>query len=289
MTIRNIQNFVDAENNGQTFFSTFRKTPNVATGAGVWFDLSMSPGNPQPNNWPGIPYTAAPLTYSTTGGIPHGGNVPGSTKLLKTLGLLTITAAAVPLPMIMCDYLLCYADIDMSITPGFFQNMTNTQTLTRNITGAGVQIMAIEVASQSGAGNPQFQVQYTNSAGVTGRVTPPIACGTQVVPGTLINTAAATARTAGPFLPLQSPDSGVRKIEAIKFLQQDFGLITLVLVDPLENTIIRTVDAAVERNCFLDFSDMPIISDDAFLGLICCPSGSLSGAPIHGYIQTVWG
>lgn len=295
MTIRSLKDLVDAELNGQTFFGTFRKTPNVATGASVWFDLGMSPGNPMPNVYSGDLYTATAMSFSGINavgdGIRHGGNVGqlGFTKYLKTWGMLTVTAAAVPLPMILCDYLLFYQGIDMSISPNAFTPLVNNVTLPRYTNGRGVQMIAILQIAHSGAGNPQFQVQYTNDVGVTGRVTPPIAVGTQIVQGTIVNTATATARCVGPFITLQAGDMGVRKIEAIKFITPDTGILALMLVMPIENSIIRTIDAAVERNSFQDFGDTPIISDDAVLNILCLPSGSLSAAPLHGYLQTVWG
>jgi hypothetical protein len=49
MALRNISDLVAAEDEGRTFFSAWRKTPTQTTGAGIWFDLSMSPGNPVPN------------------------------------------------------------------------------------------------------------------------------------------------------------------------------------------------------------------------------------------------
>jgi hypothetical protein len=291
MTIRNILNLVDAELNGQTFFSTFRKTPGVATGTNIWFDLSMSPGNPSPNNWPGIPYQGYPLAYSTSrcDAIPHGGNVAPLQKVVKAIGLITVTAAAVPLNLILCDYLMSYTDIEMSMPTYVQQTLTTPTPLPRYADGRGVRIMAVVLQPPLGAGNAQFMVSYTNSDGVSGRLTPPVACGTQVVQGTIINTGAAIARCSGPFLPWQAGDSGVRSIEGITFLSQDVGLLALALVMPVENIMIRTIDAPVERVPVTDFNTLPDIVDDAFLGFICCPAGSLSAAPIHGYIQTVWG
>lgn len=289
MALNSVKAFVDAELAGQTAFATWRKTPTQTTGSGIWFDLSMSPGNPVPNYYAASPNIAIALSQSTDGGIFHGGNVGanGYTKYLKTFGAMTVTATAVPLPMLLLDYLMYYPFVDMSITD--YQPMTTNIALPRYPTGAGVRIMAVEVAGQSGVGNPQFQVTYTNQDGVTGRVTPPVACNTQVVNGTIINTAPATNWCNSPFLPLQAGDSGVRLIEGIQFLTADVGLISLVLVEVVDDHIIRTIDAPAERNCFTDFSAMPVIADDAYLNLICCPRGTLSAAPIHGYIQTVWG
>lgn len=289
MTINSIKQFVDAESDGKTFFSAWRKTPTQTTGAGIWFDLSMSPGNPVPNYYAASPNIAIALAQSTDGGIPHGGNVGqlGYTKYLKTFTAMTVTATAVPLQMLLCDYLMYYPFVDMSVTD--YQPLTTNITLPRYPTGKNVQIMAVEVAGQSGVGNPQFQVQYTNSDGVAGRLTTPIACNTQVVNGTIITTAPNTAFSAGPFLPLQAGDTGVRLIEGITFFTADIGLIALVLVEVVDDHHIRTIDAPAERECFSHFSSMPTIADDAYLNLICCPNGTLAAAPIHGLVQTIWG
>lgn len=289
MTITSIKALVDSEIDGRSFFSTWRKTATQTTGAGIWFDLSMSPGNPVPNYYAAAPNISVALSQAVDGGIPHGGNVSqlGYRKHLTRFMAMTQTATAVPLPMILCDYLLFYPFVDMSITEE--QPMTNSVVLPRSTTGAGVQIMAVEVAGQSGVGNPQFFVSYTNSDGVSGRVTTTVACNTQVVNGTIISTSAATARSAGPFLPLQYGDTGVRSIDSITFLSPDIGLIALVLVKPIDNISVRTIDAPAERVPFVDFAHLPIIPDDAYLNLICCPQGNLAAAPIHGYIETVWG
>lgn len=293
MTISNIQQLVDAENAGQTQFFTWRKTPTQVTGAGIWFDLSMSPGNPVPNYYAASPNISVALAQSTDGGIYHGGAVAASgySKYIKTFCAMTATAAATPMSMILCDYLLFYPFIDMSITD--VQYMTTSATLPRYTSGAGVKIMVVEVAGQSGTGNPQFQVGYTNSDGVSGRLTEIVACNAQVVNGTIINTqqkqVAGTKTAVGPFLPLQRGDKGVRSIDSIQFFQGDIGLVSLVLVVPIENINLRGIDAPSERTPVVDFTDLPQIQDDAYLNLICCPNGSLSGAPLHGYLQTVYG
>ena len=286
MALRNISDLIDAEEGGRTWFATWRKTPTQATGAGIWFDLSMSPGNPVPNYYAASPNAAIAMRQSTDGGIPHGGPVAPLTKHLKQFTAMTVTATAVPLPMILCDYLMFYPFVDMSITDA--QTMDNTVTLPRSTSGRGVRIMPVQVAGQSGIGNPQFFVRYTNSDGVTGRQTPAVACNNQVVNGTIITAAPNTAFSAGPFLPLQAGDGGVRAIESVTFLTGDVGLISFVLVKPVENIAIRTIDAPAERVPFTDFCDLPVIEDDAYLNLICCPQGTLAGAPLHGTITTIW-
>ena len=288
--INSVATLVDAEINGQAFLSGWRKQPSQTTGAGIWFDLSMSQGNPVANYYAATPVTATALTDSVNRGIPHGGSVGslGYQKYLKSLTAMTVTATAVPLPMILCDYLMFYSFADMSVTD-YPQPFTTNITLPRYPTGAGVQIMAVEVAAQSGAGNPQFIVNYTNQAGTPGRVTKIQACNTQTVNGTIINTAVATAFTAGPFIPLQDGDTGVRQIDSVRFFTPDIGLIAFVLVKPLATHFIRAIDAPAERNYFQDFSVMPVIQDNAYLNFIVLPNGTLSAVNLLGTIQTVWG
>ena len=44
----NVGALADAELNGQTHYVSYRKVPAVVTGAGTFYDYSMSPGNPAP-------------------------------------------------------------------------------------------------------------------------------------------------------------------------------------------------------------------------------------------------
>jgi hypothetical protein len=287
MALASVKQMIDAENNGQTFFSAWRKTPTQTTNAGIWFDLSMSPGNPAPNYYAAAPNIALRLAQSTDGGIPHGGNVAPLTKHIKQFTAMTASASAAPLPMLLCDYLLFYPFVDMSVTDP--QPMDNTSGINRYVSDKGIQIMAVEVAGQSGVGNPQFNITYTNQNGVSGRVTPNVACNAQVVNGTIISTSAATNKSAGPFLPLQAGDTGVQKIDSVQFLTPDVGLIAFVLVKPIMQLAIRTNDAPAEHVCFTDYAQLPTIADDAYLNLICMPQGTLANAPIHGTIQTLWG
>jgi hypothetical protein len=284
MAFASIRALVDAELAGNAQFSSWRKIPSQATAAGIWFDVSMSPGNPTPNYYIGTPNVSTALAQSTDGGVYHGTVTAG--KYLKNLMALTVTAAAVPLPMILADYLMFYPFVDMSITDP--QTLTTSIALPRYPTGRGVQMMAVEVAGQSGAGNPQFYVTYTNDKGASGRVTPLISCNTQTVNGTIISSSQATALSSGPFLPLQMGDQGVRSIDSITFLTADIGLISLVLVRPLVTMTMRGIDAPVERDYAIDFAVMPKIQPDAYLNFLVLPNASLAAAPIYGSATFVW-
>jgi len=275
----------DAERDGYTFFSGWRKQPTQTTAAGIWFDLSMSPGNPVPNYYIGPSGVFTPLKYSTDGGIPHGQSVAPKVKFLRTFEIQSATATATPLPVKILDYLGFYAFIDESVTDEQF--MTNSVAVPRYPNGAGVMMMPVVVAGHIGGGT--FFVRYTNQDGVAGRQTPQHLMGTQIVNGTIITSAGAANNSRAPFMALQEGDTGVRTVDSVVFGGTgDIGLISIALVKVIAETYIRGIDAPHERDFSTDMGSLPIIKDDAYLNLLALPSGTLSGAPIMGYIKTIW-
>lgn len=280
-----MREIVDAqEANGCVRYSTWRKTPTQVSTIGVWFDLSMSPGNPVPQYYAAAPGAAVALSKAVDGGIDHGGNVSPKTKHLRGLTGMTITATPLPMPMMLLDYLMYYPFIDEGTTDA--QPLTTGISLPRYPTGTGVQMMAVSVAGRTGG--QQFFVNYTNSSGVEGRTSKTVIQNSVSVNGSIVTSDRAVAAAAGPFIPLQDGDTGVQKIESVTMLGGDVGLFTLVLVKPLAQMMIRGIDAPVEVDYFKDFAQMPVIADDAYLNFICNPAGSLSGVPIHGDIRTIW-
>lgn len=281
----NVKEILTAYEAGKYLIRSWRKVPSQATASGIWFDLSMSPGNPAPQYYAAAPLTATVLARSSDGGLDHGPNVSTTTvtKYLRKFMAMTQTATAVPLPIYLMDYLLYYSFITMDAGT---QDLINTNTLTRYTDGAGVQVMAIEVAAQ--VGGSQFRFTYTNQDGTAGRVSQTVWCNTQVVNGTVITSAPTTNGCAGPFVPLQSGDTGVRSIQQVEFLTGDVGLIALVLVKPLASASIFDITAPVEVDYLIDQNQMPIIKDDAYLNMIVHPSGTLAAAPFDGLIETMW-
>lgn len=289
--VQNFKAINDAYDAGNYKVATWRKAPTQTTAVGIWFDLSMSPGNPVPNYYAAAPLAFTPLKQSTDYGLPHGGNVSPKVKYLHKL-LITPTAVATlaPMPVMVLDYVGYYPFIDMADTV----TMTGSTVLPRYMGGAGLQMMAVEVASQIG-GTASFYVTYTNSAGVAGRTSATCFCNTQVVNGTIINSAAAPTATypSGPFIPLQAGDTGIQAIESVTWLTSDVGLITLVLVKPLATIALEPISNSIYSPKEVDFAiqnagTMPVIPDDAYLNLICLPTGTLSGGQLYGTIETIW-
>lgn len=286
----NARKLADAEAAGQYLYASFRKQATQTTGAGIWFDLSMSPGNPAPNYYIGSPNVFVPLKQSTDGGLRHGGgvNAAGQKKFLRKLMALTPTSTAAPLACKLLDYVGFYGFIDESVLDE--QAMDNTTPLPRHVAGAGVQMMPVVVAGQTGG--QTFTVNYTNQDGIAGRITPAVTMSTQFVNGTILHSLGAGAAYAnnGPFLPLQTGDSGVRSVQSVTIGGVgDVGLFALVLVKPLATFSLFGIDAATEVDYFTDMASMPEIVDDAYLNFIALPNGTLSGAPIHGLLETTWG
>jgi hypothetical protein len=197
---------------------------------------------------------------------------------------MTSTATALPMPMMLCDYLLYYPFIDEGSTDE--QALDNTATLPRYTDGAGVQVMAVSVAGRTGG--QSFSINYTNSDGVSGRVSQTVIQNSVSVNGSIVTSDRASANARGPFIPLQAGDTGVRSIESVTMNGADVGLFSLVLVKPLAQLSLRGIDAPVEVNYLTDFGQLPRIEDDAYLNFICCPSGSLAATALHGDISVVW-
>lgn len=284
MGFDSIKQMVESELNGSTRYIGWRKAPIQITTKGVWFDLSMSPGNPVPQYYAAAPLVSIALKQSTDGGLYHGPSVSPSGKYIRQIMAMANTAAALPMPMILLDYLLYYPFIDEGTTDE--QLMTNTVPLSRYTDGAGVQIMAVSVASRTGG--QSFTVKYTNQSGVSGRVSKTVVQNTAAANGHIVTSATATNGAAGPFIPLQNGDTGVRYIESVTMNGTDVGLFTLVLVKPLLQMQIRGIDAPVEVDPFMHKAAIPKIEDDAYLNFICLPNGSITGTTILGDLKTVW-
>ena len=286
---KNVRDMVLAEEAGQYLYRSFRKQPTQTTASGIWFDLSMSPGNPVPNYYIGAAGAFTPLKRSTDGGIDHGPgvNALGFKKHLRKIMALTTTATAAPLTMILMDYVGFYGFVDESVTDEQF--LDNTGEPTRYADGKGLHLMPVVVAGQTGG--QTVSVNYTNSDGVAGRITTPMLMGTQAVNGTILTSLSAGSGYGGPFLPLQAGDMGVRSVQSVTIGGVgDVGLFALVMVKPLATVDIRGIDAPTEIDFLTDCGcSLPEIKDDAYLNFVCLPVGTLAAAPIHGIIETTWG
>ncbi len=187
--LKTIGETVNCELDGRVRNYIWRKTPSQATTAGIWFDLSMSPGMPVPKYWfDAAPLTAKAIYQSTDGGFYHGPNTTGE-KYLRSITTMANAATALPMNAILCDYLMYYPTTDDGTTDE--QLMDNTVTLPRYTDGKGVQILAVTVGARTGG--QTFTISYTNSDGVAGRTTAATTQNTSTALGSVTGSNTATA------------------------------------------------------------------------------------------------
>lgn len=284
--VNSVQQLVNAELNGQSRRYQWRKVPSQVTTAGYWFDLSLSPGNPVPKYWfDATPLIAKSIAQSTDGGLWHGPDTAPKNQYLRMTTAMSSSGTGLPLPLILCDYLLYYPSIDDSLTDT--QVLDNTVTLPRYTDGKGVQVIAVSVAGRTGG--QSFYFTYTNIDGVSGRTSQIVQENAIAAIGTIVTSSLSTLGQSGnPFIGLQSGDTGVRSIESVTMLGVDVGLFSLILVKPLAQTQIREQTAPVEKDYLIEASDIPEIKDDAYLGWLTCPNGSLNGVTLFGDLQVIY-
>jgi hypothetical protein len=293
---KTIGEIINSELDGKVRNYIWRKTPSQTTTIGIWFDLSMSSGNPPPKYWfDATPLTAKAIYQSTDGGLYHGPNVSPSEKYLRTIttqATSTSTTNAAPLNAILCDYLLYYPSIDDGTTDE--QIMNNSVTLPRYTDGKGVMMLPITIGSR--VGGQSFSVKYTNQDGVTGRITPNVTQNASTALGTVTGSNLTIINSSNPFIPLQDGDTGVRAIESVTMNGVDVGLFSIILVKPLIQTCIResaistagTINTANEKDLLIPTYDIPRIYDDAFLNLIVLPLASVSTTILRGDLKVIW-
>lgn len=284
--VNSVQQLVNAELAGQSRRYQWRKVPSQVTTAGYWFDLSLSPGNPVPKYWfDATPLIAKSIAQSTDGGLFHGPNTTPQNQYLRMTTAMSSSGTGLPLPLILCDYLLYYPSVDDSLLDP--QPLDNTVTLPRYTDGKGVQVIAVTVAGRTGG--QSFYFTYTNSDGVSGRTSQTVQQNAISAIGTIATSSLSTAgRSGNPFIGLQSGDTGVRSIESVTMLGVDVGLFSLILVKPLAQTQIREQTAPVEKDYLIESSDIPEIKDDAYLSWLTCPNGSINGVTLFGDLQVIY-
>lgn len=295
--LRTIGEVVNCELEGRVRNYIWRKTPSQATTIGIWFDLSMSPGMPVPKYWfDAAPLVAKGIYQSTDGGFYHGPNVSPSDKYLRcitTASQATNTVQATPMNAVLLDYLLYYPSVDDGTTDE--QVMDNTVTLPRYEDGEGVQMMAVTTGVRTGG--QTFQVKYTNSQGVTGKLSGVCTQNAAAFIGSITNSDRAIQNSASWMIPLAAGDTGVRAIESVTMISGvDTGLFTIILVKPLAQTCFRqggistsgTIAVPYEKDFLVPTTDIIQIQDNAFLNFVVLPQASLATTVLRGDLKVIW-
>ena len=224
-------------------------------------------------------------------GIPHGGDVSTDIKHLMNVSAFSAAATTAPAVLMLIDQLAMFPI--SSVTTTGAQTMLGTQTLPRYADGKGVRAYLVP-SIVMGAGTPTVQLSYTNTASVSGRLTPaspslPVINTTSPV-GSIAYSGTGVGKY-GPFLPLAAGDQGILSVQSVNFsATMTSGCMVLVLCRPLVTLPITTVGVASERDLVNQLPSMPRIYDGANLQwLMYAGAATPINSAFYGSIDTAWG
>jgi len=228
--------------------------------------------------------TGTPVTLSSTGTLPMG------LSDATTYYLIAVSTTTFKLASSLANARL---GVSISASDPYYTTDAGTGThsvswlLPRYTNGQGLKMVCITTGARTGG--QTFTISYTNQDGISGRTSQVVTQNTSSILGTITSSALAVGQgTAGPFIGLQDGDSSVMSVDSVQMIGSDTGFFTIVLVRPLTETQIRGIDAPVEKDHLIHAEVLPRVYDDAFLGYLCLPNGSLAGTGIMGNIKVIW-
>lgn len=268
--------------------------PTTAALAGEWHCLARGTGNPANgtiyNTGTNLAFQATSESTANSGGIPHGGNVSPATKHILNASAFTAAVTTAPCILMLVDLLGFYRVT--SVTTLTAQTTDNTVTLPRYTNGAGVQAFMWNTNTTAlGAATPNLSIGYTNSAGTASRATPTtLPIGKTAASNGLILYSGTGVGKYGPFMPLQSGDSGFISIQTIQnSTSYVSGEYAVGLCKPLLTLPITTLGVAAERDLVNQLPSMPKIEDGANLvWLMYSGANTPVSSSIYGHLDIGW-
>ena len=212
-------------------------------------------------------------------------------KNVLNVSAYTASSTAAPGVLMLVDQVAMFTL--SSVTTTGAQSFTGTQTLPRYATGAGLQAFIVPSVVM-GSGTPTIRLNYTNAAGVAGRLTPaspllPTSNGSNPV-GEIIYSGTGGGKY-GPFMPLAAGDTGIRSIETINLsATHTSGSLVVVLCKPIYTLPLTTVGVASERDLVNQLPSMPRIFDGANLHwLYYAGAATPVNSSFYGNMDVAWG
>jgi len=281
---RSVKQFAEAEENGRSLVSHYRKSFTTTVGSQFWQDTSLVAGGPVANFYASAPLEAA--TLNGLRGIFHGDDKAPAAKYLTHWGM-TGSATVMQGPHWLLDYLMFYPFVDSDDLAT--QEMTNVTTLPRYADGEGVMVMPVTQSTSAGGG--RFTFVYTNQDGVE-KTSPVNLCnsaGNITNPGQITKgTVAGGANSGSPFCELAAGDRGVRDIKSVTYSTANGGLAAFVLVKVIANAVVAEAQVPTEVEFVTRRAGPPRIYDGAYLNVLLFSFSSTSGAILSGHIRTIW-
>ena len=269
--------------------------PTTAAAAGEWHCLVKGTGNPATgsiyNTGTNLAFQATSESTANAGGIQHGGDVSPATKHILNASAFTAAATTAPCILMLIDLLGFYRVTSVTTTTA--QTTDNTVTLPRYTNGAGVRAFMWNTNTTAmGAATPNLSIGYTNQAGTGSRATPTtLPIGKTAAANGLILYSGTGAGKFGPFMPLQSGDSGIRSIQTIQnSTSYVSGEYAVGLCKPLLTLPITTLGVAAERDLVNQLPSMPQIVDGANLvWLMYSGVATPVNSSLYGHLDIAWG
>lgn len=222
--------------------------------------------------------------------IPTGGNVSTSVKNLLNASMYSASPTPTPIVFVLYDMLAVYTI--SSVTTTGVQSFTGQTAWPRYANGVGVRAF-LTPSIVMGAGTPTVQIGYTNTASVSGLLTPGTlpALVTTAAVGSIPYSGAVLAGHYGPFLPLNPGDQGILSVQNINFsATMTTGCMNLVICKPLATIPITTLGVSGERDFVNQMPSMPVIPDGACLNwLMHAGVATPANTPYFGSMDFVWG
>jgi hypothetical protein len=288
--LRTLRDVVSAVDDGRIHTQRFLKNPQAVGADNRWFDWSFASGQPAFDARIGNALEFTPCVAQRNDAVYFPSVSVGMERRLLGVDLYTgpTSTGQARVQTSVCDLVGYYPLIDGDSTDD--QDMDNTATLPRYIEGRGViPVLVNHVAPSLITAN--LIVTYTNSDGVSGRVAtwPVQVLGTGVVS----NGAGLTPGQLGAVL--QSGDTGVLRIDSVRFDAAPGGLFALYLIKPLTTVLNRMGEGlglagmAEKQIAITDGYRLPLVPDGAWLTMFYMTSGSARTASLFGNMHFVWG
>jgi hypothetical protein len=209
------------------------------------------------------------------------GNLTGgtATKHLLTMSAQTAGATTVPITLLLVDLLGSYARIDGNTASAI--TLANTLTLPRYTSGTGVMAYSVVAPATTGATAHNLLMTYTNQAPTGSRNMPQTVAATVSAVNSHIYHSGTAANNIGPFLPLQSGDTGIRSVQTWQQTAANGTANTftnLVLCKPIMELQVTTQFLLAERDMLNQFPSLPMIQEAAATSNACLSWLAYAGA-----------
>ena len=200
---------------------------------------------------------------------------------------ITAVATGVPAQLMLVDLQGYYPGINMNVATS--QTLVGTPTL-RYANGAGVRAYLV-TNTTTGATAHNLSVSYTNQAGTSGRTLPVAVSCTASSIAPHISHSGTAANNYGPFLPLDSGDTGIRSVQSVQLsAASGAGTASLVLARPLLTLPLTAAGVASERDLLNQLPSLPKIEDGACLvWLYFSGAATAASTNFYGAIEVAWG